>query len=131
MKYLIIPRNNVAMEINADIMNCNNKADAMVIFAINMDSDMGNYFQVVTEKEYAQMLKEDQLMAYRKQELEFRIQDAKNHVEDLYEGKVTLTEEEYKEIAKEFLCRYDCNQDENSLFEWIIEGYVDKEGEHN
>lgn len=124
MKYYIVPNNDIAMEIDAE-----SAEQALEGFAWSMDSDMNTYFKAVTEKEYELIQKEKQLATYRKQELEFRIEDAKNHVEDLYEGRVKLTEEEYKDIAIEFIERYDCNRDENSLFEWIIEGYVDKEEE--
>lgn len=124
MKYFIIPQNDITMEIYAETPE-----QALEDFAWDMDSDMNAYFKAVTEEEYELIQKEKQYVAYREQELEFRIEDAKNHVEDLYEGRVTLTEEEYIDIAKEFIERYDCNCDENSLFEWIIEGYVDKEEE--
>ena len=51
MKYLIIPKNEVAMEINAK-----NKEDAIAAFAALMDYDMNTYFQVVTEDEYDEYL---------------------------------------------------------------------------
>lgn len=124
MKYFIIPQNDITMEIYAETPE-----QALEGFAWDMDSDMNAYFKAVTEKEYELIQKEKQLATYRKQELEFRIEDAKNHVEDLYEGRVKLTEEEYKDIAIEFIEEYDCNRDENSLFEWIIEGYVDEREE--
>ena len=135
MKYYIIPKVDIAMEINADIMNCNNKADAMTIFAINMDSDMNQYFKAVTEGEYKQLQEEKRYKAYKEQELEFRTEDAKAHmydsieyyIEDEDEAKVFLDsvpEEDYEYIAERFIDRYDCNGSENDLFDWLIEEYV-------
>lgn len=121
MKYYIVPNNDIAMEIDAETPE-----QALEGFAWGMDSDMNAYFKAVTEEEYKQLQEGKQFMAYCKQRLEFRTEDAKAHVENMYEGRVELTEEEYKNIAKEFIEKYDCNCDENSLFEWIIEGYVDK-----
>ncbi len=46
MKYYIIPKREYMMEINAD-----NKDDAIIKFATNMDTDMNIYFKVVTEEE--------------------------------------------------------------------------------
>lgn len=135
MKYYIIPKVDIAMEINADIMNCNNKADAMTIFAINMDSDMNQYFKAVTEGEYKQLQEEKRYKAYKKQELEFRTEDAKNHMEDSIEYYIededeakafldSVPEEDYEYIAEQFIDRYDCNRNENDLFDWLIEEYV-------
>ena len=135
MKYYIIPKVDIAMEINADIMNCNNKADAMTIFAINMDSDMNQYFKAVTEGEYKQLQEEKRYKAYKEQELEFRTEDAKAHMYDSIEyyiededaAKVFLDsvpEEDYEYIAERFIDRYDCNGSENDLFDWLIEEYV-------
>ncbi len=46
MKYYLIPKEYVT-EINAT-----NKQDAICEFATNMDTDMNQYFQVLTEEEY-------------------------------------------------------------------------------
>jgi len=53
MKYYIVPKNEIAMEINANIMKCESAADAMSFFAINMDSDMNTYFEAVSENDWA------------------------------------------------------------------------------
>lgn len=135
MKYYIVPKDDIAMEINADIMNCKNKDDAMAIFAINMDSDMNCYFKAVTEDEYKQLQKEKRYKAYREQELEFRAEDAENcmidsidyYIEDEDKAKAFLEsvpKEDYEEIARQFMNRYNCDITDSDLFDWLIEEYV-------
>lgn len=73
-------------------------------------------------REIANMLPKEVLeAAYRKRELQYRIQDAKNHAENLgYE----ISDEEAKEIAQTFLNSIDCNVAENENFENIVEEYM-------
>lgn len=72
-------------------------------------------------REIANMLPDEVLeAAYRKRELQYRIQDAKNHAEELgYE----ISDEDAESIAKRFLYIHDCNVSENDQFEEIIEVY--------
>jgi len=117
MKYYIIPKVDIAMEINADIMNCNNKADAMTIFAINMDSDMNQYFKAVTEEEYENMKNDKDFGTYKRTVIDFMRDvaldnfyipeaDANDVAYDAYEkfceGKESLTQYECVNIV--------CNQ---------------------
>lgn len=73
-------------------------------------------------EEIANMLPDDVLeAAYRKRELQYRIQDAKNHAEELgYE----ISDEDAESIAKRFLYIHDCNVSENNQFEEVIETYM-------
>lgn len=56
MKYYIIPKNEIAMEIEEI-----NKDEAMATFAYKMDLDMGRYFRAVTEEEYLTIKRERNL----------------------------------------------------------------------
>lgn len=60
---------------------------------------------------------------YREQEFEYRKQDAENHAEEMGVDGI-LTEEDYYEIAQRFLNKQDCNIDENTQFEYIINEYL-------
>ena len=75
-------------------------------------------------REIANMLPDEVLeAAYRKRELQYRIQDAKNHAEELgYE----ISDEDAESIARRFLVIQDCNVAENDVFEEIVEVYVNK-----
>lgn len=63
--------------------------------------------------------------AYREKELEYRIQDAKNHVYEFCTinncDENQWTENDIQEIAVCFLTHYDCNAFENALFNEIID----------
>lgn len=58
---------------------------------------------------------------YRHQNLMNRIQDAKDHAEDM---GIDISEADAKEIAEEFIDNHDCNQTENDQFEGIINEFV-------
>lgn len=58
---------------------------------------------------------------YRNQNLMNRIQDAKDHAEDM---GIDISEADAKEIAEEFIDNHDCNQTENDQFEGIINEFV-------
>lgn len=75
-------------------------------------------------EEIVNMLPDEVLeAAYRKRELQYRIQNAKKHAEAIgYE----ISDEDAKMIAKRFLYIQDCNVAENDLFEEIVEVYVNK-----
>jgi hypothetical protein len=57
----------------------------------------------------------------RHQNLMNRIQDAKDHAEDM---GIDISEADAKEIAEEFIDNHDCNQTENDQFEGIINEFV-------
>lgn len=73
-------------------------------------------------EEIVNMLPDEVLeAAYRKRELQYRIQDAKNHAEELgYE----ISNDDAKSIAETFLYNYDCDLPENIQFEDIIEKFI-------
>lgn len=61
--------------------------------------------------------------AYRYQDRAYRVQDTKNHVDNLVPeiDKSHLTEDDYLNIAEYFLDHYDCDIDENTQWIWAIE----------
>ena len=63
--------------------------------------------------------------AYREKELEYRIQDAKNHIAEFCAenncDENWWTEKDIRKIAECFMKGYDCNMPENALFHGIIE----------
>jgi len=77
-------------------------------------------------------------VVYRYQNMQYRIQDVKNHIEDLEaNGLIPIIEWNDKDIrflASEFLDKYDCNIDENTQFETLITEFcknLDIYQEHN
>ena len=62
---------------------------------------------------------------YRKQQLEYRIEDVLNHAEEL---GFSVTNEQAEEIARRFLSKQDCNLPENDQFVCLIQDYAE---EHN
>lgn len=56
---------------------------------------------------------------------EYRIEDAKNHAEDM-EVDDLLYNIDYEIIVDNFLDDYDCNVDENSQFRRVISDYVER-----
>ena len=127
MKYLIVPKDEVAMEINA-----RNKEDAIVAFAGLMDFDMHTYFDVLTEEEYEE--------AKRKKEMEI----TKNSLIDFYLGElgssyydiVALDDmqdvadrayEAYSHIGK---YPFPENATEYECLEWAVREYEEKGNQH-
>ena len=78
---------------------------------------------------------EDIEAIYRLQEMKYRMEDARNHLDDDfdwddYDGvdieAIYNSDEEVMSIAELFLEKYsDCNIDENSAFEECISDYLD------
>ena len=71
--------------------------------------------------------------AYRYQENMFRMQDARYHINKLIENRLNegkidklkkLNEYDVKVLAERFLDKYDCNYDENTFWELIINDYI-------
>ena len=76
--------------------------------------------------------------AYRCQENMFRMQDARSHINELIinelvknevnEGKINklkkLNESDIEILVERFLDKYDCNYDENTLWERVINNYI-------
>lgn len=95
-------------------------------FQTNFDEGFVEY----SITEYESNIGEDKVMEIVDQyNLECRVQDAENHCNEYLENTgITLSrvlnEEDYKKIAAEFIQREDCNVDENSLFESIVEEYI-------
>lgn len=58
---------------------------------------------------------------YRRVQLQYAIEDAKNHCEDLGFMELANNKDALKEIAQNFLDDYDCNIAENSQYESIIQ----------
>ena len=85
-------------------------------------------------------LTDEQIEAvYRIKQLEYRIQDVYNHIEDMHING-SLGEDEYfsvkehaEELAEKFLDKYeDCNIPENDAFEMLINDFIsDHLKEHN
>lgn len=76
--------------------------------------------------------------AYRHQEMFYTIKDAKRHVSEnlkwynflvevIDKTPIKATEEDYGNIAADFLERYDCNIDSNRMWEMVIEDYFELE----
>lgn len=71
-------------------------------------------------------------MAYRKRQLQYLIQDAKNHTEEYLSDEYELAgleisdvpEAVYEAMAKEFLDRMDCNVPENAIWEGVVNDYL-------
>lgn len=77
-------------------------------------------------------LTDEQIEAvYRIKQLEYRIQDVHNHIEDMHING-SLGEDEYyfvkkhtEELAEKFLDKYeDCNIPENDAFEMLINDFI-------
>ena len=77
-------------------------------------------------------LTDEQIEAvYRIKQLEYRIQDVHDHVEDMHING-SLSEDEYyfvkkhtEELAEKFLDKYeDCNIPENDAFEMLINDFI-------
>lgn len=71
--------------------------------------------------------------AYRYQENMFRMQDARSHIDELIENGLNekkinklkkLNDADVEILAERFLDEYDCNYDENTLWELIINDYI-------
>ena len=76
--------------------------------------------------------------AYRYQEMFYTIKDAKRHVSEnlkwynfliavIDKTPIKATEEDYENIAADFLERYDCDIDSNRMWEMVIENYFELE----
>ena len=76
--------------------------------------------------------------AYRYKEMFYTMMDAKRQVDEYLESynysteytdktPVKATEEDYENIAVEFLDRYDCNVDNNTMWLVVIESYFELE----
>lgn len=63
--------------------------------------------------------------AYRSRLRKYTIMDARNQVEYVlrYEMETFAKEEDYEELADIFLDGTDCNQDDNSRWEYLIREY--------
>ena len=59
-------------------------------------------------------------MAYREQELKFRMEDVIRQAENL---GIEVDDEDVRSIAEEFINKQDCNFSENELFEDILSRY--------
>ena len=59
-------------------------------------------------------------MAYREQELKFRMEDVICQAENL---GIDVYDEDVRSIAEEFINKQDCNVSENELFEDILSRY--------
>ena len=59
-------------------------------------------------------------MAYREQELKFRMEDVICQAENL---GIEVDDEDVRSIAEEFINKQDCNVSENELFEDILSRY--------
>lgn len=65
---------------------------------------------------------------YRKVELEYRMDDAKNHVEYAGYDPDGFSETDYEEMAQLFAKRCDCDIDENSTWESVVKEYIEDKG---
>lgn len=68
-KYYIIPKDEIALEINMPCVDTPEKA--MMVFANNMSMDMNEYFVAVTEKGYEEYKAEQRAVAAREAKIEF------------------------------------------------------------
>ena len=76
--------------------------------------------------------------AYRYKEMFYTVMDAKRQVDEYLESynylvehtdktPIKATEEDYENLAVEFLDRYDCNVDNNTMWLVVIESYFELE----
>ena len=95
---------------------------------------MYNYY-AETAKKIIPHLSEDEIEAiYRYKQMEYRMEDVKNHAEDMYGcGDLTYSEKVYVCEAAEILAErylykcHDCNLAENDVFWEMIRNYVEDE----
>lgn len=90
MTYYIIPREEIAMELNA-----NNADEAMETFAIKMDLNMNTYFRAVTEDEYAAIAKEKRWAARCASQIDFYISELEDN--DEFDE---ISEDDIREVAE-------------------------------
>lgn len=90
-------------------------------------------YVIIRDGESIELTNGEVYAAYRYQENMFRMQDARCHINELIknevnEGKINklkkLNESDVEILAKRFLDKYDCNYDENTLWELIINDYI-------
>lgn len=110
MKYFIVPKQNIQFE-----MSGKNKADALAAFAASMDSDMNQYFDVLTEKELEK--RKEETMSHN----EFVINFMKNELISSF-GYDEETAREVAERAYDIYCEgngeteYECIEKANEEF---------------
>ena len=118
MKYYIIPKEEIAMEI--EDANVKNNIDAMMHFANYMSLDMDEYFKAVTEEEYDKIKKERDFDAVHSQFVNW----AKDVIEEDFDD-YEFDEETISELAEDaWYINCDCEgYTEYECIEAAIEEY--------
>ena len=87
MKYYIIPKDEIVMELDAT-----NADEAVIDFATKMDMDMNQYFRAVTEEEYEQIKSQRLIDSDRESKISF-------YTEELEEN-FDVPEEDIPDVAE-------------------------------
>lgn len=90
-KYYIIPKDEIALEINMPCVDTPEKA--MMVFANNMSMDMNEYFVAVTEKGYEEYKAKQRAVAAREAQIEF-------YEDELMESFNEVSEVNIHDVAK-------------------------------
>ena len=118
-KYLIIPKNDVAMEVHSS-----NPEDAMSCFAWAVDFDMSAYFRAVTEEEYNEIKEKKLWEARKKTQVDFYISELEMNFDE-------VAEEDINEIAERAWEMY-CGKEGEGLTEYeTLEKAVDEYEKEN
>lgn len=112
--YYIVPRNNIAMELNAENTN-----DAMSLFALKMDSDMNAYFKAMTKEEYEEAKLNKTVEDTKANITEFMINELTSQFDLEQNIAEDIAENAYEKYvsSKENMTQYDCI--EKAYAEWL------------
>ena len=90
-------------------------------------------YAIIRDGKSIELTDEETYEAYRYQNKMFRMQDARYHVDELINDELNkknlsklkkLNEADIEILAERFLSKYDCNCDENTLWNSIIGDYI-------